>query len=109
MITTEIYRKIIEHAQSVDEEALDLAHKVWDPTPWVINVKTGSFDENIYPPMREFCLKNFGEESWPIHNKPRNWYRGGVTLFGWTWMGFATKEMMEQFLIEFPQEGELNG
>jgi hypothetical protein len=52
--------------------------------------------------IHHFCTVSFGPESWPIHNKPGNWLFGGATVDGETWIGFATKDMMDQFTAKFP-------
>jgi len=103
---TDIYNKIIEHATK-DDKRLALSHKVWDPTPFVVDVYIGDRDEfgdgvdehNI----RQYCEEHFGKESWPIHDKPADWYRGGATVNGWTWFGFKTEEMMGKFINDWPE------
>jgi len=105
-MSTEIYKRIIKHARGKhDKDRLALTHKVWDPTPYVINVYTGERNEtgegmDEYE-LKEYCRKNFGKESWPIHEKLGDWYRGGATVNGWTWFGFKTKEMMEKFIKDW--------
>jgi len=103
-----LYESIIEHAtKDGDEERLTLSHKVWDHTPFVLDVYVGErneYGEGIdESEIREYCRENFGKESWPIHNKPGDWYRGGATVDGWTWLGFKTKEMMEKFISDWPK------
>ena len=106
-MSTEIYNRIIKHAQDKhDDDRFKLTHKVWDPTPFVIDVYTGKRNEygegiDDYE-LREYCKENFGKESWPIHDKPADWYRGGATVNGWTWFGFKTKEMMKKFIENWP-------
>ncbi len=104
---TPLYHRIMAH--SVDNaEQLALSHKVWDPTPWVIDVFTGGAHRpegmDRIEAMRDFCIEHFGPESWPIHDRPARWMFGSATVDGWTWMGFATEEMTNQFLAKFPQE-----
>lgn len=99
---TDLYRRIIAHAQGRSHEAL--TRKAWDPTPWVVDVFDGSPDDEERYTMMEWCTEHFGPESWPIHDRPAKWYRGGATVDGWTWYGFATEEMMNQFLEAWPQE-----
>lgn len=87
-------------------ETQDLMRKVWAPTPWMVNV----YDGPSYPydglriEIAEWCREQFGPESWPIHDKPADWHRGGATIDGWTWYGFATEEMLLRFLERFPQD-----
>lgn len=103
-----LYDSIIEHSRKKEnEEGLALSHKVWDPTPYVLDVYMGKDNycgegKDEYN-IREYCKKNFGKQSWPIHNKPANWYRGGATVYGWTWLGFKTKEMMDKFILDWPE------
>ena len=104
---TEIYNGIIKHAERKDDpERLTLARKVWDPTPWVIDVYTGAkndlgegADERS---IMSYCKENFGAESWPIHDRQGNWHRGGATVNGWTWFGFKTEDSMKKFIGDWP-------
>ena len=100
---TNLYNGIMKHAEP---DHLDLSHKVWDPTPWVIDVFIGERDEIgngvDEQAIRSFCEENFGVQSWPIHDRPADWYRGGATVDGWTWLGFKTKVMMEKFIDNWP-------
>lgn len=102
-VGTSLYGRIIQHAiDKNDAERLELAHKVWDPTPWVIDVFVGRHEEDTEHYIRQWCLNNFGKESWPIHDNPADWYRGGATVNGWTWFGFKTEEMMQRFIDAWP-------
>ncbi len=104
---TPLFDSIMSHHVG-DTKMLALSHKVWDPTPWVIDVFTGSYntDEGMgrRHDMSDFCVAHFGKESWPIHDKPADWHWGGATVDGWSWIGFKTEAMMQQFLTAFPQE-----
>ena len=105
---TELYKRIIKHAtEKDDDERLALSHKVWDPTPFVIDVYMGEIAEfgmrTDERTIREYCRGYFGKESWPIHDEPADWYRGGATVDGWTWFGFKTKEMMDKFIFDWPE------
>ena len=104
-MSTELYNRIMEYAKKRKREgSLELEQKVWNPTPWVVDVFMGKFDgyqnENEYD-IRNYCTDNFGEQSWPIHDKPANWYRAGFTVDGWTWIGFKTEEMMKKFIKDW--------
>lgn len=79
-----------------------LMHQVWDGTPWMIDAYTGSCADDRFQEIREWCTAEFGPEAWPIHGKPGRWYSGGATVFGWTWMGFETEEMMRRFIERWP-------
>lgn len=113
---TRLYERIIQHAKDspINDESLPLAFKVWNPTPWVINVYLGDKIDN--QPFRkdecdikEWCRNNFGKESWPIHDRPGNWYRGGGTVMGWTWIGFKTEDMMKKFIFAWPNNIKPDG
>lgn len=86
-------------------EFLELMRKCWTPTPWMVDVYDGPSHPNDSRRREiiEWCVEKFGPESWPIHDKPANWYRGTSTIYGWTWYGFATEEMLNRFLEHFPQ------
>ncbi|MCZ4284601.1 hypothetical protein O4H29_07100 [Marinobacter salarius] len=87
----------------------ELMHKVWDNTPWMIDAYTGSIsrDNERYQEIMEWCRDQFGPEAWPIHGKPGDWHCGGATVHGWTWLGFATKEMMDKFAAAWPVPDEV--
>lgn len=85
----------------------ELMHQVWDGTPWMVDAYTGSIsNEGRYREMMEWCRDEFGPEAWPIHGKPGDWHCGGATVFGWTWMGFAAKDMMEKFIERWAEHGD---
>ena len=95
---TEIYHQLMASPQG-DE----LMHKVWDNTPWIIDCYTESISyHGRYQKIRNWCVENFGNEAWPIHDKPGNWTVGGATINGWTWIGFHTEKMMNEFLKQWP-------
>ena len=93
---TELYDKIIKHGETSCAGS-DLTHKLWDHTPWVIDVFFGGHNSESERSILDYCFCNFGPEAWPIHGKPGNWYRGGATVDGSGWIGFHTAAMMEQF------------
>jgi len=78
-----------------DDDRDALMHKAWDETPWMIDVYTEGPGSDRYREILQWCEEKFGPEAWPIHDKPGDWHVGGVTIHGWTWIGFKTKEMME--------------
>jgi len=106
-MSTELYGRIIKHAQDKrDDDGLTLAHKVWNPTPWVISVFMGESESpgdehEDEARIRAYCVEHFGVQSWPIHDRPANWYRAGFTIYGWTWLGFKTEEMMKKFIEDW--------
>jgi len=103
---TPLYQSIIEFDHG-DAERNDLMRDVWSVTPFVLNVHTGSIcpsaKDSHYRDMMVWCLKNFGHQAFPFGERPHNgdWQFGGVTVFGWTWIGFKTCEQMEAFKTAF--------
>ena len=100
-IGTDLYRDILSYDYG-DPETKELMVKVWSGTPWMIDVLTGSHDEKKQRDIMQWCLDEFGPEAWPIHGKSGQWHSGGVTINGWTWMGFSTEEQMQKFLTRWP-------
>lgn len=104
-MSSPIYNRIMEYHKD-NAEQLALEHKVWDNTPFIIDVHIGSMhtEEGMdrFDRMHSWLEKNIGDEAWPIHDKPGNWHRAGATVDGWTWIGFHTQEMADQFTKEFP-------
>lgn len=84
------------------EQGDELMHKVWDNTPWMMDAFTGAVNSTRWHLMNEWCRENYGPEAWPIHGKPGQWHRGGATIHGWTWFGFATEAMMTYFAESWP-------
>lgn len=77
-------------------------HKVWDGTPWMVDAFTGRFDDDRYHQIGQWLHDRFGREASPIHKLPGTWHRGGATINGYTWLGFATEEMMTTFEEHWP-------
>lgn len=104
-VGTDLYRRVTAYAEERGADDLALHLKVWQPTPWMIDVYVGKTysEEWLLPAHHEWCNANLGEESWPIHGHPGVWHRGGATVDGWTWYGFATEDLMRRFLAQFPQ------
>lgn len=75
----------------------EILEKVWTPTPWMVNVE----DKDREIEINNWCNRNLGRESSPIHNKNGLWHKGNVTMYGKTWYGFATEEIMGRFVEEF--------
>jgi hypothetical protein len=102
-MATELYRKAMDWAASkLDADGMVQQRKTWEVTPWMVDVYTGWIGEERDREMRRWCGKAFGEEARPIHGRPGAWQRGGATVNGWTWFGFASEEMMERFLAAWP-------
>lgn len=101
---TPLYSRMFEVLEADKHE---LMHKVWDPTPWIINVETlsPSTEEGIrrWDIMRDWLISNIGVESYTIHGYVGAWHRGGATVCGWTFFGFATEDMMHKFVEQFKE------
>ena len=75
----------------------------WASIPWIIDVYVGM----DYPVNRReqemdiWCTEHFGR-ALTMFNKKGKWGHGHATIHGWTWRGFATEEMMNQFQEQFP-------
>ncbi len=90
-VGSEIYRKRILGSDNT------LQDEVWSPTPWIIDVYTGSISSSRYNKIISWCHEVFGGESDPIRGTVGSWRCGSVTVCGRTWLGFATKEQADQF------------
>lgn len=87
------------------ERHKEINHKVWDPTPWVINVKSGSpsnLEDETWGTMRNWLINNLGPESQPIFGIKGYWHRGSATVDGWTFIGFSSEALMISFMNKFP-------
>ena len=104
MTGSDIYQRLIAPVDG------NLMHEVWDGTPWIVDAFTGPIDNyGRFREIMDWCRCEFGDESWPIHGKPGDWHCGGATVHGWTWIGFATEEMMQKFIDRWPSpSGEEN-
>ncbi|MEM6499303.1 MAG: hypothetical protein AAF709_21580 [Pseudomonadota bacterium] len=102
-----LYQRSMSYYEANERDGGILQHKVWDGTPWMVDVYTGRVADDRDLEIRDWCQKNFGEMAWPIHGRKGSWHRGGATVYGWTWFGFASEEMMNQFLSrwdDFPRD-----
>lgn len=90
----------------MDAERAALMRKVWAETPFMVNVFTGQIGEELDREIRDWCEERWGDEYLPLHGRPGRWQRGGVTLFGWTWFGFETGEMMTEFQARWKTSDE---
>jgi len=96
------WKTVTEEFDYGDKERNDLMLEVWSVTPWMLNVRTGSPDSDHFGEIRRWCRDNTGPEASPIHGRAGKWQTGGATVFGETFIGFATKELMDDFSREFP-------
>ncbi len=104
MMSTELYDRTIRWSEeNLDAHGHELTLTCWADRPWMVSVYTGKTGEDSEREIMDWCRNAFGDEAWPIHGKPGDWYRGGATINGWTHMGFASEEMMLRFLEAWPQ------
>lgn len=103
---TELYRRMLDYWKD-DPESLALNRRVWEPTPWMVHAFTGpGHPDPRDSEIRHWCWDNLGPYSAPIHDRPGVWRDGNATVHGWTWYGFATEDMMRQFLARWGEKAE---
>lgn len=107
-MATELYQRVIAFDHG-DASRNDVVRKVWDGTPWMIDVFTGKCGDELDRDMREWCMKNLGPEASPIHGQDGEWQRGYATINGWTWFGFKTEDQMMRFIERFPSTNKGDG
>ena len=93
---TELYQQVINY----EGKAKDITSMVWEPTPYMMDVYTGG---RRYE-MQGWLTERWGRACSPIHEREGLWQFGNATIDGYTWLGFATEEMMQEFLEHWPQE-----
>lgn len=102
---TALFHRTIEFDYG-DQRRNDLMRKVWEPTPWMIDARTGSPGDALEREVLDWCRETFGPQASPIHGRPGRWQRGSATIYGWTWFGFAAREEMAQFTTRWECEKE---
>ncbi len=100
---TSLYRDHVLNYDYGSREANELMKMVWSATPWMLEVNTESVCDPRYDEIAEWCRETLGREASPIHGIDGHWQRGRVTVDGWTWYGFATEEMMRQFIEKWEE------
>lgn len=90
-----------------DDDRSVLQRKVWELTPWMIDVFTGEYRR--HEKIRRWCYDTFGMMSSPIHEIAGTWREGGATVHGHTWYGFASEEQMQEFIAEWGGSEEVGG
>ena len=103
MTGSPIYQRMGEHLEG---ERLSQMLEFWKGTPWIADVFTGSSGEDRSMEMRHWLHENFGPQAWPFGKNPRGgrWLLGGATIFGWTWIGFASEADMNAFFVAYPPQ-----
>lgn len=100
VIGTDLYKRTMQWAEHDGRYRYgDLMREVWSVTPWMVDAYTGGYSNNLEREenIREWCREHFGQEASPLHGIKGAWQRGSATINGYTWMGFATQEMLEKF------------
>lgn len=100
---SELFHKRILEYDYKDSDMHELQIRVWNTVPWMVDVFVGEY-EGKEGELTNWCRKEIGRESSFIHGKKGLWRRGNVIIFGWTWFGFATEELMNRFVEKFPPE-----
>lgn len=98
---TELYRRVIAMEYATDELKRVMVD-TWKPTPWMVDAFTGDVDEPRRNEMQAWCREHFGPEGSPVQGRGGKWRRSCVTIYGWTWYGFATKDLMDEFVLAWP-------
>lgn len=99
-VGTQIYKEFLNYPY-VDARRRQLMAEVWGPTPWIVSAYTERSDGLRMRDMVVWLLEHFGPEMARWHPAGM-WQRGSVTMYGWTWIGFATEDMMQQFEAAWP-------
>lgn len=102
MIGTDLFERTIAFDYG-DTERSDLMKKVWSVTPWMVDCYTGNIGSTTERDIREWLYNNVGDQAFPIHGRGGDWQFGSATIHGWTWVGFSSKELLDEFLKAFPQ------
>lgn len=105
LVGSDLYQRLMAFYDEHNRHNSELHHKVWDGTPWMVNAYTGSScSDTRYAEMMEWCHERFGEPSWPFSDDPRSgdWRSGNATVYGWTYFGFKTETMMNEFAKAWP-------
>ncbi len=96
-------RQIVEKREVGDYG--ELSYKVWSKTPWMVNAYIESpSNHDRHDKIMQWCYDNLGEQNFPFGKNPTlgKWRSGNAIVMGWGWMGFATEEMMNQFIEAWP-------
>ena len=100
-VGTDLYRRVVAF-NSGDDYRNQLQIKVWSPTPWMIDVYVGRWEDGRERRILEWCYETYGQDSSPIHEHIGRWHRGNATICGWTWFGFASEDDMLAFEAAWP-------
>lgn len=102
---TDLFDRVINFSYG-DPERSEIVRKVWTVTPHMIECYTDRIGSDREISIREWLLENLGHPASPIYNRDGVWQFGGAVVYGWSFLGFATKELLDQFLEAFPDACE---
>ncbi|HEY0120630.1 MAG TPA: hypothetical protein VGC14_02525 [Rhizobium sp.] len=100
IMATDLYHRVLTYDYG-DKERSDLMAKVWNVTPFVVNVRTGSIDSEEYRAMIDWLRDTFGDQAWPIHGRAGQWQTGRATVFGETFIGFQAADGLAAFRAKY--------
>lgn len=105
-MATDLYRRILAFDFG-DAERSTLMRKVWQPTPFVVDVWTDGVNSTRYRDLLQWCFDELGAPCAVIHGCSGRWQLGGATVHGWTWFGFAEEADMVRFLARWPAPDDI--
>lgn len=79
-----------------DDRSMSLIES-WKETPYMVDARTHGPDTVEWYQMMEWCYDKWGRQCSVIHSIEGDWHCGGATIQGWTWMGFKTQYMLDEF------------
>lgn len=98
---TDLFERTINFSYD-DPERSALMRKVWSVTPHMINCYTGSINSDREREIRQWLYTNIGDQAYPIHGREGDWQLGSAVIYGWTFLGFSRKKLLDKFLQAFP-------
>lgn len=104
-VGTALYRSTMAWADAhPNRHTGELMRQEWTPTPWMVDWYTGGNHAWVERELeiQAWCRERYGDQSWPMGDRSGTWRRGGATVNGWTWMGFATEAQMLEFCAAWP-------
>jgi len=100
-LPSDLYKRSMAYYEANEADGGELQHRVWDMTPWMLDVYEGKHDDMKYMEIIEWCHEKWGDQAWWPSGRHGAWQRGGATVFGWTWWGLNTEEKMLEFQAQW--------
>lgn len=85
-----------------------IMRKIWDRTPWMVQVWMGGADSTRLETIKAWCREHYGHEAQPIQGVAGDWHCGRASMKGRTWFGFRTEAMLKAFDEAWPTAGNSN-